>query len=113
MLGLISTVHAQTAQSGAPQGSFMSFVPLIVIFFIFYFLMIRPQKKKMEEEQKFLTNLQKGDEVFTKSGIIGTVYGITDKIITLEINDSTKIKVLKHYVGGLAKEALEPVKKAK
>lgn len=106
---LIGTAYAQDAAAQAPaQGGFMSFVPLIAIFFIFYFLMIRPQKKKMEEEQKYLSSLQKGDEVYTKSGLLGKIHGLTDKVVTLEIAENVKIKILRHQVAGASKDILEP-----
>lgn len=110
MLEIISSAHAQEA--AAKPNAFMSFIPFILIFVVMYFLMIKPQKKRMEEEQKFIGALKKGDEVYTKSGLIGTVYGITDKIVTLEVAEGVKIKVLKSQVGGAAKPLLEttPVK---
>lgn len=106
---LFSVAHAQDAvPAPGPQGSFMSFMPLIVIFFIFYFLMIRPQKKKMEEEQKYLSELKKGDEVYTKSGLLGSIYGLTDKVVTLELAEGVRVKVLRAYIAGSSKELLEP-----
>lgn len=104
---LIGTAHAQQATGMPQQGGFMSFLPLIAIFFVFYFLMIRPQKKKMEEEQKFVTSLKKGDEVFTKSGMLGTIYGLTDKVVTLELAEGMKVKFLRTQIGGSSKELLE------
>lgn len=100
-----STAHAQDA--AAQPNAFMQFAPLIVIFFIFYFLMIRPQKKRLEEEKKMMDALTKGDEIFTKSGMIGTITGLTEKIITLEVSEGVKIKVLRSQVGGPAKTLFE------
>ena len=103
---LISAAHAQEA--AAPQQSpLMSFVPLALVFFVFYFLMIKPQKKKMQEEQKFNANMQKGQEVFTKSGIIGKIHGLTDKVVTLEIEGGVKIKFLRHQIAGSAATLFE------
>lgn len=93
--------------AAATPNPMMQFLPLIVVFVIFYFLMIRPQKKKFEEEQALLEKLQKGDEVFTKSGLVGVVYGISDRIVTLESTEGVKIKVLKNQIGGLLKTILE------
>lgn len=95
---------AATAQNQAQQPSFMSMMmPFAIIMGIFYFLMIRPQKKKMEQETKFLNALKKGDEVFTRSGVIGTIYGLTDKVVTLEVAEGVKLKFLKNQIGGDAK----------
>lgn len=97
---LISSAHAQTA--GQAQPAWVSFMPFVLIFFVMYFLMIRPQKKKMEEEQSFLSKLSHGDEVYTKSGILGKVTGIAEKVVTIELEGGTKMKVLKSHIGGSA-----------
>lgn len=100
---LIASVNAQsTSGAAANTNPVSSFLPLIAIFVIFYFLMIRPQKKQLEEEKSMLDALSKGDEIFTKSGILGTITGMTDKVVTLEVADNTKIKVLRSQIGGLA-----------
>src|SRR3954462_8697585 len=98
---IISSAHAQAA--GAPaQSPFVSFIPFVLIFVVMYFLMIRPQKKRMQEEQTFIDKLTHGDEVYTKSGILGKVTGITEKVVTLELDGGTRMKVLKSHIGGSA-----------
>jgi len=78
-------------------------VPFIAMFLVVYFLMIRPQQKKMKEQQAMLSSLQTGDEVITVSGIIGRITGLTEKVVTLEISDGVKIKVLRSHVGQVVK----------
>ncbi len=98
------------ATGGAPAGAqnpLMQFLPLVLIFVVFYFLMLRPQQKKLKEEQEMLSKLNKGDEVFTKSGILGTVHGLTEKVVTLDTGDGNKIKLLRSQIGGLAASILE------
>jgi preprotein translocase subunit YajC len=103
---LISSAHAEAttaAATAAPaQSPFMSFIPFVLIFLVMYFLMIRPQKKRMEEEQNFVNKLAHGDEIYTKSGILGKVTAIAEKAITLEIENGGKLKILKSQVGGSA-----------
>lgn len=115
MLGLfISSAIAQEAGAmPQQQNPLMSMVPLVAIFIIFYFLMIRPQKKKLEQERKQVAELEKGTEVYTKSGIIGTIYGITDKIMTLEIEGGVKVKVLKSYIAGPTAQVIGKVEDKK
>jgi preprotein translocase subunit YajC len=98
----ISTAHAQAAAGTPAQPAWVSFVPFLLIFLVMYFLMIRPQKKRMEEEQQFLNKLSHGDEVYTKSGILGKVTGIADKVVTIELEGGSKMKVLKSHIGGSA-----------
>ena len=97
---LISSAQAQTAAAVPAQNPIMSFVPIILVFLVFYFLMIKPQKKKIQEEQKFVNEMQKGQEVFTKSGMIGKIYGLTDRVVTLELDGGTKVKFLRTQIGG-------------
>jgi preprotein translocase subunit YajC len=99
---LISSAHAQAANGAPAQPAWVSFAPFVLIFLVMYFLMIRPQKKRMEEEQNFINKLTQGDEVFTKSGILGKVTGIAEKVVTLELEGGTRMKVLKSHIGGSA-----------
>jgi preprotein translocase subunit YajC len=105
----ISSAFAQDAATAAATqpSPWTSLIPFALVFVVFYFLMIKPQKKRMQQEQDFINALKKGDEVYTKSGIIGTVNGISDKVITLEVNDGVKFKILKSQIGGSAKTLSE------
>lgn len=79
-------------------------IPFAVMFFIFYFLMMRPQMKKQKTHQDFLQSLKKGDRVLTSSGIFGTIEGLTEKYVKLEIADDVSIRVLKAHVSQPVKE---------
>ena len=78
-------------------------LPFAAMFAVVYFLMIRPQQKKMKEQTEMLGQLKQGDEVITTSGILGTVRGLTEKVVTLEIADDVKIKILKSQVSQVVK----------
>lgn len=88
----------------AAQPSFLEMMlPFIVIFGVFYFLVIRPQGKKQKDHQGFLNQLKRGDEVVTASGILGTIDGLTDLYVTLEVANNVKIKVLRTQIAALSK----------
>ncbi len=109
---LVSTNVFAQAQAPA-QSPLQSLLPIVLIFVVFYFLMLRPQQKKLKEEQEMLTKLQKGDEIYTKSGFIGTIHGINDKVVTLENEYGVKFKVFRSQIGGLAKSILEAKEEVK
>lgn len=94
---LLSNLFAQT-QPSAGIGQFL--IPLIFFFLIFYFLLIRPQQKRIKAHREFLSKLKKGDDVITSSGIYGKVVGITDKVVTLEVDKDVKIKIDKSFIQG-------------
>ncbi len=95
---MIGIAYAQEAAAAPAGGGFAAFVPLILIFFVFYFLVIRPQQKKAKEYHAFLSALKKGDKVLTGGGIHGTITGLTDSTVTLEIADNVRVKVHRGYV---------------
>lgn len=107
----VSSAHAQQAAAASQQSPFVSFIPFVLIFLVMYFLMIRPQKKRMQEEQNFLAKLSHGDEVYLKSGILGKITGIAEKVVTLEVEGGAKLKVLKSQIGGSAAQLLSEARK--
>jgi len=111
MLGLlVSTAQAQTATGGQPS-AFEMFVPFIFIFVIFYFLIIRPQSKRQKDHAKFLTEVKRGDEVVTSSGILGRVEGLNEQFVTLEIAEGVKVKMLRSQIATSQKAATAEEKK--
>jgi preprotein translocase subunit YajC len=94
------------AQAEAPEGPsfFVQAIPFLAMFFIFYFLVMRPQVQKQKTHQEFLQGLKKGDRVLTSSGIFGTIEGLTEKYVKLEIADDVSIRVLKAHVSQSVKE---------
>lgn len=94
---------AAAAAGSAPQTPFGMLMPFALMFGVVYFLMIRPQQKKMKDQQSMLAGLKHGDGVITASGLLGTVSGITDKVVTLEVATNVKIKMLKSQVAQIVK----------
>lgn len=99
---LVSTAFAQAAAPAAGQQPSMleAMMPMVVIIAVFYFLVIRPNAKRAKEQQKFVNELKKGDDVVTNFGVLGRVEGLTEQIVTLEIADGVRIKVLRSQIAG-------------
>jgi len=94
-----SSVGSAPTPPNPPQMSpIMNMLPFVLIFAVIYFLMIRPQQKKAKEHDQMVNNLQKGEEVITRSGIIGKIHGIADKFITLEVDHNVRIKIVKNQI---------------
>lgn len=100
--------NAQPAQGGWQQ-AVSPLVPLLLMFAIFYFLMIRPQQKRQKQHQQFLTDLKKGDMVITNGGIVGTIKSLSDKLVTLEVDNNVCIKLLRSQILESA-NSLKPAK---
>ncbi|MBI4405345.1 MAG: preprotein translocase subunit YajC [Deltaproteobacteria bacterium] len=87
-------------------------IPLLLMFAVFYFLVIRPQQKKAKVHQRFLSELKRGDMVVTNAGIIGTIRNISDKFVTLEVDDDVCIKMLRGQISESANTLKEEAKKS-
>jgi preprotein translocase subunit YajC len=80
---------------------------LLVLFAVFYMLLVRPNKKRAEAHRELINSIETGDEVVTGGGLFGTVTGVGEEQIELEIAPGTKVKFLKAYVLRKVVEDLE------
>lgn len=105
----MSYAWAQAATAAPTQPSFWEAngVPLMVLVFVLFFLIIRPAQKRQKLQQTFMTALKRGDSVLTSSGILGTIEGLTDQIVILQIADGVKVRMLKSQIASLASAELE------
>jgi len=87
-------------QSGA-SNALIQFAPLVLIFFVFYFFFIRPQANKQKAQGTFISNLKKGDEIVTGSGLIGRINKIEELEVSLQLDQKTFIRIVK---GAISKE---------
>jgi len=83
-------------------------MPLLIIG-VFYFFLVRPQNKIRREQDQFLEDLEKGDEVVTGSGIYGRVNKLDGNIVTLQVDTKTFIRVAK---SAISKELTEQAAKS-
>ena len=94
----ITPAYAQAAGGTAAQtgaASFISFLPLVLVFIVFYFLMIRPQQQRAKALQAAVAAVKKGDTVVTAGGIMGKVTRVEDAQVEVEIAPNVKVRVVK------------------
>jgi preprotein translocase subunit YajC len=107
MIYTLAIALAQEAPKAVPappsDPGFMAFLPFVLMFVIFWFLLIRPQQKKMKEQLDMQSNLQRGEEVVTASGIIGKITGVAERVVTLEIADNVRVKFLRSQISTVVK----------
>ncbi|MEV4121425.1 preprotein translocase subunit YajC [Micromonospora sp. NPDC049645] len=82
-MGRSVTVQYLAAGSGA--GGFTPILMIALLFGVMYFMMIRPQQKRRREAEAMQSNLGPGDEVVTIGGLYGTVTGIEDDTVLIEV----------------------------
>ena len=80
---------------------------MLAIVAVFYFVLIRPQQKRAKEHREMLQNLKKGDLVVTTGGLVGKISGMTESVVTLEVAEKIRLRVLRgHIASKHAGEAL-------
>lgn len=104
--------HAMGAKGEGAGGGFAGLIPLLLMFVVFYFILIRPQQKQAKKLQDFIKGLKMGDRVVTSGGLHGTVTGLTDTTVTLEIAEKVRVKVTRSAIGGSSQEAAAPESKS-
>ncbi|MBI1931538.1 MAG: preprotein translocase subunit YajC [Ignavibacteriales bacterium] len=96
----MNLLFAMAPQGQNGGGSMISTLIMFgAIFAIFYFMIIRPQQKKAKERDALLNSLKKGDKIITGSGIHGTVAGLEDNTVLVDVGNNVKIKMERSAIG--------------
>jgi preprotein translocase subunit YajC len=74
---------------------------ILVFFGIFYCLAIRPQRRQKQQHAEMVSMLKKGDEVVTIGGMFGTISGIGDDWVELEVAKRTRVRYLKRAISSI------------
>ena len=87
---------------GPPTSPLASgWVPILLIGAIFWFIVIAPERKQRREREEMLAGLKKGDEVLTTGGMLGKITQIQDGVVTLQIADGVRVRMLRSSIGNL------------
>jgi preprotein translocase subunit YajC len=91
-------IIAMAPQGDASGSMFSTIIMFLLIIAVFYFMIIRPQQKKQSERQKMIDAISKGDKVTTVGGMHGTVVGIDETTVLVQIADNVKVKFEKSAI---------------
>ena len=89
---------------GGGGGMISTLIMFGAIFAIFYFMIIRPQQKRAKEREKLLSAVQKGDKVILSSGLYGTVAGLEEKTVLLDVGNNVKMKFDRSAIASVVKD---------
>lgn len=92
-------------QGGSAEGSLVSTLLMFALIIgIFYFMILRPQQKRQKERQKMLDAVKKGDKIVTAGGLHGTIAGLDEKTVLIQVADNVKMKFERSAVASIVKE---------
>lgn len=86
MFELITPAYAQSAGPG-PEAAIGNILFMVLLFAIFYFLLIRPQQKQAKQHKEMVANLQRGDTVETRGGLMGRIHRVEEDFVMLELGE--------------------------
>ncbi|ABP54274.1 preprotein translocase subunit YajC [Salinispora tropica] len=99
----------------AQENSASNFTPILMIVLLFgvmYFMMIRPQQKRRREAANMQSSLGHGDEVVTIGGLYGTVTGVDDETVLLEVAPGVETRYARPAIARVVTKAEQPAEAA-
>ncbi len=106
-MDLLLAMAPPDGQGGGGGSMISTLIMFGAIFAIFYFMIIRPQQKRAKEREKLLSAVEKGDKVILSSGLYGTVAGLEEKTILLDVGNNVKMKFERSAIASVVKEKEE------
>lgn len=88
------------AEATAWQRTIAQFFPFILLFAVLYMMWIRPEQKKARQHREMIQQVRAGNKIVTSGGIHGTVTGVTEHTLTLEVAENVNITLQR---GAIAK----------
>lgn len=89
---------------GGGGGLVSTLIMFGAIFAIFYFMIIRPQQKRAKEREKLLSAVEKGDKVILSSGLYGTVAGLEEKTVLIDVGNNIKLKFERSAIASVVRD---------
>jgi preprotein translocase subunit YajC len=82
-------------------GDLVSLLPIIAIVVIFWLFVIAPASRRQKATSQMQSAIAVGDEVVLTSGIFGTVTGVEDAYLLVELAPGVDVKVARSAIGAL------------
>ncbi|MEK7671645.1 MAG: preprotein translocase subunit YajC [Bacteroidota bacterium] len=90
--------------NGGGGGLIGTIIMFGTIIAIFWFMILRPQQKKQKQHQQMIDALKKGDKVVMSGGLHGTIAGLDEKTILVQVADNVKMKFDKGAIASVVRE---------
>ena len=81
------------------EGGSSTMIMTLGLIGLVYFLFMRPQQNKDKKTNQMRANLEVGDEIITKGGVVGRVCSIREDTIVIETgSDRTRLRLARWAV---------------
>lgn len=85
-----------------------SLIPLVLLLAFAYLVLIRPARRRAQEVHAVQSALSAGDEVMLTSGIYGTVTGMEDDRVRLQLAPGVEVAVARAAVAKILRDEPAP-----
>ncbi len=79
-------------------GGGSSLIFLLLIFVVMMFLLSWPRQREEKKRKQMISALQKGDEVVTIGGMVGTIQSLGEEHAVIKLDDDVTVKFLRSAV---------------
>lgn len=79
-----------------------------LLFVAMYFLLIRPSRRRAMQAQKVRSQLEVGQRIVTRGGLLGTVTEVTDDGFGLQVADGVTLQFVRGALDHVIPEAIAP-----
>ncbi|MEN8007714.1 MAG: preprotein translocase subunit YajC [Candidatus Krumholzibacteriota bacterium] len=104
LMNLLAMASPNAGGEGGAS-SFLSFLPLILIFIVFWFMIIRPQKKQQDQRKTMIAAVKRGDRIITSGGLFATVKDVKQDLVVATIAEGVKVEIAKSAINGVVEES--------
>ncbi len=87
----MDTFFVLTLAQAQQSNPLFSMLPFVILFFLFWIMIIVPQRRQAKAHAEMVAALQKGDQVVTAGGLIGTITAVRDDAVELRTGTSTVV----------------------
>jgi preprotein translocase subunit YajC len=77
---------------------------IVVLFAAMWLFLVRPQRRRQVEQSQLQDSIAEGDEILTAGGIHGTVRGVEDETVRVEIAPGTIVRLDRRAVATVVQE---------
>ena len=77
------------------------FVFILLLLAALWLLLIRPAQRRNKAQQQLLAAVEVGDEIVTAGGLYGTITGLQEDEVRVEIAPSVEVRVARRAIAGV------------
>ena len=83
-------------------------VIILLLFLVMWLLLIRPQRRAQAQQAALHANLGVGDEIVTAGGLYGTIQGLDEDDVRVEIAPGLTVRIARRAVAAVIDDEDEP-----